>query len=157
MFTEWCSSWCDLHFLYFGIKIQNSCPLIEALFSIVNIICWQQLTSASSPLLSLLICFSLYLFCPDNGKDWGWEEKGMTEDEMVGWHHWLHGHEFGWTPGVGDGQGGLTCCSAWGCKESDTTEWLNWTELMNKSVNFFATFHVERMTMYSHLTESKSS
>ena len=54
---------------------------------------------------------------------------GTTEDEMVGWHHWLDGHEFGWTPGVGDGQGGLLCCSSWGCKESDMTEWLNWTEL----------------------------
>ena len=65
---------------------------------------------------------------PDAGKDWGQEEKGMTEDEMAGWHHWLNEHEFGWTPGVGDGQGGLVCCSSWGRKESDTTEWLNWTE-----------------------------
>ena len=63
---------------------------------------------------------------PDAGKDWGQEEKGTTEDEMVGWHHWLNGHVFGWTPGVGDGQGGLACCSSWGCKESDTTEQLNW-------------------------------
>ena len=47
------------------------------------------------------------------------------QDEMVGWHHWLYGHGFGWTPGVGDGQGGLVCCGSWGCKESDTTEWLN--------------------------------
>ena len=58
-------------------------------------------------------------------KDWRQEEKGMTEDEMAGWHHRLNGHEFGWTPGVGDGQGGLACCNSWGCKESDTTEWLN--------------------------------
>ena len=50
----------------------------------------------------------------------------MTEDEMVGWHHQLDGHGFGWTPGVGDGQGGLVCCSSWGRKESDTTEQLNW-------------------------------
>ena len=63
------------------------------------------------------------------GRDWGQEEKGMTEDEMAGWHHWLDEHEFGWTPGVGDGQGGLVCCNSWGCKESDTTERLNWTEL----------------------------
>ena len=55
-------------------------------------------------------------------------KMGMTEDEMVGWHHRLNGHGFGWTPGVGDGQGGLACCSAWGCKESDTTEWLNWID-----------------------------
>ena len=63
---------------------------------------------------------------PDAGKDWGQEEKGTTEDEMVGWHHRLNGHEFGWTPGVGDGQGGLACCGSWGCIESDMTEWLNW-------------------------------
>ena len=66
---------------------------------------------------------------PDAGKDWGQEEKGMTEDEMVGWHHWLHGHGSGWTPGIGGGQGGLACCGSWGCKESDMTERLNWTEL----------------------------
>ena len=64
---------------------------------------------------------------PDAGKDWRREEKGTTEDEMVGWHQWLSGYEFGWTPGVGDGQGGLVCCSPCGRKESDTTEWLNWT------------------------------
>ena len=50
------------------------------------------------------------------------------QDEMVGWHHWLNGHEFEWIPGVGDGQGGLACCGPWGCKESDVTEWLNWTD-----------------------------
>ena len=66
---------------------------------------------------------------PDAGKDWGQEEKEMTEDEMVGWHHQLSGHEFGWTPGIGYGQWGLACCDSWGCRESDTTEWLNWTEL----------------------------
>ena len=71
---------------------------------------------------------------PDAGKDWGQEEKGKTEDEMLGWHHQLDGHGFGWIPGVGDGQGGLVCCSPWGCKESDTTEWLNWTELNNNFI-----------------------
>ena len=65
---------------------------------------------------------------PDAGKDWGQEEKGTAEDEMVGWHHLFNGHEFGWTPGVGDGQGGLACCGSWGHKESDITEWLNWTD-----------------------------
>ena len=64
----------------------------------------------------------------DDGRDWGQEEKGMTEDEMAGWHHRLDGRESEWTPGVGDGQGGLACCDSWGCKESDTTEPLNWTE-----------------------------
>ena len=63
---------------------------------------------------------------PDAGKDWGQEEKGTTEDEMVEWHHQLYGHGFGWSSEVGDGQGGLTCCSFWGHKESDTTDWLNW-------------------------------
>ena len=61
----------------------------------------------------------------DAGRDWGQEEKGMTEDEMVRWHHQLNGHGFGWTPGVGDGQGGLACCGSWGRKELDTTEQLN--------------------------------
>jgi len=66
----------------------------------------------------------------DAGRDWGQEEKGMTEDETAGWHHRLDGRESQWTPGDGDGQGGLACCDSWGCKESDTTEQLNWTELM---------------------------
>ena len=57
----------------------------------------------------------------DAGRDSGQEEKGTTEDEMAGWHHWLDGHESEWTPGVGDGQGGLMCCNSWGNKESDTT------------------------------------
>ena len=65
----------------------------------------------------------------DAGRDWGQEEKGTTEDEVAGWHHRLNGRESEWTPGVGDGQGGLACCNPWGCKESDTTERLNWTEL----------------------------
>ena len=63
---------------------------------------------------------------PDSGKDCRQEEKGEKEDEMVGCHHRLNGRGFGWTPGVGDGQGGLAFCSSWGHKESDTTEWLNW-------------------------------
>ena len=63
------------------------------------------------------------------GKIEGKEEKGMTEDEMAGWHHQLNGHGFGWTLGVGNGQGGLACCGSWGSKESDMTERLNWTEL----------------------------
>ena len=64
----------------------------------------------------------------DAGRDLGQEEKEMTEDEMAGWHHWLNGRESEWTPGVGDGQGGLASCDSWGCKESDTTERLNWTD-----------------------------
>ena len=65
---------------------------------------------------------------PDAGKGWRQEEKGITEDEMVGWHHWPNEHEFEQAPGDGDTQGGLVCCSPWGRKESDMTEQLNWTE-----------------------------
>ena len=67
---------------------------------------------------------------PNAGKDRRQEEKGMTEDEMVGWHHWLNGHEFEQALGVGDGQGSLACCSPWGHKELDMTEWLNWTDVI---------------------------
>ena len=66
---------------------------------------------------------------PDYGKDWGQDEKGMTEDETVGRHHWLNGHEFRQTLGVGDGQGPLVCCSPWGRRDLDRSEWLIWTEL----------------------------
>ena len=65
----------------------------------------------------------------DAGRDWGQEEKGTTEDEMAGWSHQLEGREFEWTPGVGDGQGGLACCDSWGHKKLDMTEQLNWSEL----------------------------
>ena len=64
----------------------------------------------------------------DAGRDWGQEEKGTTEDEMAGWHHWLDGCKSQWTSGVGDGQGGLACCNSWGRKELDTTEWLIWSD-----------------------------
>ena len=70
---------------------------------------------------------------PFAGKDWRWEEKGMTEDEMVGWHHQLYGHEFELALVLGDGQGNLACYSPWGHKESDRTEWLNWTETYTHS------------------------
>ena len=66
----------------------------------------------------------------DVGKDWRQEEKGTMEDEMVAWYHRLIGHGFGWTPGIGDGQGGLACCSSWGCRLS------NWTELPRKSESY---------------------
>ena len=67
----------------------------------------------------------------DAGRDWGQKEKGTTEDEMAGWHHWLNGCESEWTLGVGDGQGGLVCCDSWGRKESDTTEQLNWLYMLS--------------------------
>ena len=77
-----------------------------------------------------------FLQVGDAGRDWGQEENGTTEDEMAGWHHRLDGREFEWTPGDGDGQGGLACCDSWGRKESDTTEWLNWTELSLSCIAF---------------------
>ena len=64
---------------------------------------------------------------PDAGRDWGQEEKGTTEDEMAGWHHWLDGHEFEWTPGVGDGQGGLACCDSWGRSQTQLSDWTEYT------------------------------
>ena len=70
----------------------------------------------------------------DAGRDWGQEEKGKTEDEMAGWHPWLDGREFEWTPGAGGGQGGLVWCDSWGCKGSDKTELLNWTERCTHSL-----------------------
>ena len=89
---------------------------------------------------------------PDAGRDWGQEEKGMTEDKMAGWHHRLDGHEFGWTPGVGDGQGGLVCCNSWGRKESDKTEWLNWTEL-----NILPVLRTSDWDLKCHILISKDS
>ena len=71
------------------------------------------------------------------GKDWGQEEKGMTEDEMPGWHHQLKGHRFGWTLGVGDGLGGLVCCDSWGCQESDLTEWLTCPDQSYWNIDFW--------------------
>ena len=73
---------------------------------------------------------------PDAGKDWRQEEKGMTEDEMVGYHHWLDGHDFEQCPGVDDGQRSLVCCSPWGRQELDMSERLNWTEWLMMSVFF---------------------
>ena len=74
---------------------------------------------------------------PDAGKDWGQEEKGTREDELAGWHHWLDGHEFEWTPGDDDGQGGLACCDSWVREELDTTEPLNCSELNWNCHNIF--------------------
>ena len=83
---------------------------------------------------------------PDAGKDWRWEETGMTEDEMVGWHHWLSGHEFEKALGVGDGQGSLVCCSPWGHKELDMTE-SNWTEL--KKLKYYFSFNLHAFSRAS--------
>ena len=82
----------------------------------------------------------------DAGRDWGQEEKGTTEDEMAGWHHWLNGHESEWAPGVGGGHGGLACCDSWGHKESDTTEQLNWTELTSMFIVNFPVTSIKWVT-----------
>ena len=74
---------------------------------------------------------------PDAGKEWRWEEKGTTDDEMVGWHHWLDGHEFEQALGVGDGQGCLAFCSPWGHKELNMTEWLKWTDYQEYEISIF--------------------
>ena len=93
-------------------------------------------------------CTSRYSITPRGYAQWDSHsqiqiaKKGTTEDEMAGWHHWLDVHESEWTPGVGDGQGGLACCNSWGHKELDTIEWLNWTELLFSIVavpNYFPT------------------
>ena len=76
----------------------------------------------------------------DAGRDLGQEEKGPTEDEMAGWHHQLDGYEFGWTWGVGDRQGGLVCCDSWGRKDSNTSEQLNWTDIVIFCWNSVLTF-----------------
>ena len=90
----------------------------------------------------------------DAGRDWGQEEKGTTEDEMAGWHHWLYGCESEWTPGDGDGQGGLVCCNSWGRKESDTTQRLNWTELNWSDFHLF-THTLQHCQKHSNLTSGK--
>ena len=91
----------------------------------------------------------------DAGRDWGQEEKRTTEDEMAGWHHWLDGSEFEWTPGTGDGQGGLACCSSWGHKELDMTERRNWTEgtqFLNAPIRYtpFRTYNLTTIPQCNH-------
>ena len=81
----------------------------------------------------------------DAGRDWGQEEKRTTEDKMAGWHHQLDGCESEWTPGVGNGQGGLACCDSWGRKELDTTEQLIWSDL---SDSHFFTLHTIVATLF---------
>ena len=94
---------------------------------------------------------------PDAGKDWRQEEKGMTEDEMVGWHHWLNGHEFKQALGVCDGQGNLVCCSPWDCKESDVTEWLNWIEHTCAKVRTVSSFASRGKRCWSRRGWSRSA
>ena len=92
----------------------------------------------------------------DAGRDWGQEEKGTTEDEMAGWHHWPDGCQFEWTPGDGDGQGGLVCCDSWGSKESDTTERLNWTEILKEANAFWILGRLQMTEMLLEILEGPS-
>jgi len=93
----------------------------------------------------------------DAGRDWGQEEKGPTEDEMAGWHHRLDGHESEWTLGVGDGQGGLACCDSWGHRESDMTEWLNWSLLsLLKKMRPTMSIKIINVRLLVHKTCSKN-
>ena len=94
---------------------------------------------------------------PDAGKDWRQQEKRTTEDEMIGWHHWYNAHEFERAPGVGDGQGSLVCCSQWGCKESDTNEWLNWIELCMSYSLHLLSFDYANHILYVVLTFTELS
>ena len=84
---------------------------------------------------------------PDAAKDWRPEEKGTTEDETIGWHHWLDGHEFEKAPGVGDGQRSLACSSPWGCKESDTTEWLNWIKYVIQMIYLYLQIILSKLNL----------
>ena len=95
----------------------------------------------------------------DAGRDWRQEETGTTEDEMAGWHHWLNGHESEWTPGAGDGQGGLACCDSWSRKESDMTEQLNWTKVNSgkDGESEVPTVMEPNWGLLAHTEESKST
>ena len=96
---------------------------------------------------------------PDAGKDWGQEEKGMTNKEMVGWHHWLDGHGFVWTPGVGDGRGGMACCDSWGRKELDMTKQLNWADrrVLHSLINELAVPQTVQHLSYHPVDEKSRS
>ena len=114
-------------------------------------------TEAEAPILWLPDAKSwLIRKDPNAGKDWRQEEKGMTEDEMVGWHHWLHGHEFEQAPGDGEEQRSLVCCSPWGHKELDITEQLNNSDLfLMKDSKWF--WNLERLSREnSHLKKKKT-
>ena len=89
----------------------------------------------------------------DAGRHWGQEERGKTEDEMARWHHWLNGRESQWTPGVGDGQGGLAYCDSWGRKESDITEWLIWSDLIVYETLLYIPGRMQRWIRHSSCSQ----
>ena len=124
------------------------CPLITIMLSRFNYI---SLVNQEMAIITWIILELEFIGKdPDAGKDWGQEEKWTTEDEMVGWHHRLDGHGFGWTLGIDDGQGGLVCCGSWGCKELDTTEWLNRTEQISAPIRLWTIVY----TIYCNWTSN---
>ena len=130
-------SLCPLPYSYLLASPWNKLP---ALKSLLQVLIWGQKYAK----LFWTLIFS-WVKDPNSGKDWRQEEKGMTEDEMVGWHYQLEGHEFEQAPGNGDGQGGLVCCSPWGHKELDTTEKLNWS-----TETYVHTYTLLYTCMYTH-------
>ena len=116
--------WCWRRFLRVPWTARRSNQSILKEINLLMIIHWKDWCWSSNTLATNMKS-QLIEKDPDSGKDWRQEEKGMTEDEMVGWHHWLNGHDFGQALGDGEGQGSLACCSPWGHKELDTTERLN--------------------------------
>ena len=129
-----------LHLLHWQVSSLQLAPHWEAPYILCII---YKITINIIILLILIYYYSKIMHFTDAGRDCGQKEKGTTEDEMVGWHHRLDGCEFEWTPGVGDGQGGLVCCNSWGRKESDMTEQLNWTELTVKYSHYI---YIQRCT-----------
>ena len=116
--------WCWRRFLRVPWTARRSNQSILKEINLLMIIHWKDWCWSSNTLATNMKS-QLIEKDPDSGKDWRQEEKGMTEDEMIGWHHWLDGHDFGQALGDGEGQGSLACCSPWGHKELDTTERLN--------------------------------
>ena len=113
-------------------KYLSFSPTVGYLHHLFFILLHEKLKIIPWKLMKLI--FYIYVFDSRYARrDWGQEEKGTTEEKMAGRHHRLDEHEFEWAPGVGDGQGGLVCCDSWGCKESDTTERLNWTDSLKQS------------------------
>ena len=117
---------CHSYFFYFRL------PDLFFFFFFVILLEYFQVNPRPHIISTLITSIYILTKDPEAGNDWRQEEKGTTENEVVGWHHRLGGCEFEQAPGVGDGQGSLACCSPWGSKESDTTEQQIWTGISNR-------------------------